>query len=489
MRPTPIRHTCFLLFLFSFLSIATGLQAQKPIDDKIKQVESSLYPLLQIEDSIYRPSTIEQRLKDLGINGMSVAVINNYKLEWAKGYGMADVKSNKPVTAATLFLAGSISKSVNALGVLKLADQKKIDLQKNINEYLRSWKIPEDSFTKNKKITVANLLSHSAGLSVHGFPGYTPGDSIPTVQQILDGQRPANTVAVRSIFEPGVKFKYSGGGTTISQLIVSDVTGMLYENYMQKEVLQPLGMNNSTYKQPYAKDKWDNYATAYSANGKEVKERFHVYPEMAAAGLWTNPTDLSKFIIETQLSYSGKSHKVLSQEITKKMLTFYVDSSVGLGVFFTKENNKKFFNHGGADEGFRAFYFGSFEDGYGALVMVNSDNGRIINEILRSIEEVYGWPKQIKVTKRKTISLPADSLKQFAGSYYFDDGDSATVALQNDITYILLNKEPPAKMYFTTPTSFFTFIYPYKFEFVKREDNNIDLHLTAGEVYIGRKKK
>ncbi len=157
---------------------------------------------------------------------------------------------------------------------------------------------------------------------MHGFPGYTPGDSIPTVQQILDGQRPANTVAVRSIFEPGKKFKYSGGGTTISQLIIRDVSGMAYESYMHKEVLQPLGMSNSTYKQPYSKGNWENYATAYYADGKEVKGRFHVYPEMGAAGLWTNPTDLSKFIIETQLSYAGKSNKLLSQNITKKCSLF-----------------------------------------------------------------------------------------------------------------------------------------------------------------------
>ncbi len=488
MRPSQLRQACFLAG-FSFLFFATGLQAQKPIEDKIKQVENNLYPLLQIEDSVYRPFTIEQRLKELGINGVSIAVINNYKLDWAKGYGMADIKTNKQVTPATLFLAGSISKSVNALGVLKLTDKKKIDLEKNINDYLKSWKFPEDSFTKNKKITVANLLSHSAGLSVHGFPGYTPGDSVPNINQILDGHRPANTAAVRSIFEPGIKFKYSGGGTSISQLIVSDVSGMAYENFMQKEVLQPLGMNNSTYKQPYAKGNWENYATAYYGDGKEVKGRFHVYPEMAAAGLWTNATDLSKFIIETQLSYAGKSNKILSKEATKKMLTFYVDSAVGLGVFFNKTEGKQFFSHGGADEGFRAFYFGSFDDGYGAVVMVNSDNGRIMNEIMSSIENVYGWPKQFKVTKRKIISLPVDSLKKFAGKYYFDDGDSATVTLKNDGAYFSLNEETPAKIYFTSLMSFFTFRYPYKLEFVKKVDNNFELQLTAGQLYIGRKKE
>ena len=257
---------------------------------------------------------------------------------------------------------------------------------------------------------------------------------------------------------------------------------------MQKEVLQPLGMNSSTYKQPYAKGKWANYATAYKGDGKDVKGRFHIYPEMAAAGLWTNPTDLSKFIIETQLAYLGKSNKVLSQNITNKMLSFHVDSSVGLGVFLNTEDGKKFFSHGGADEGFRAIYFGSLKDGYGAVVMVNSDNGRIMNEILYSIEEAYNWPRQIKLTKRKTISLPADSLKRFAGKYYFNDGDSAIITIEPGAAYLGLNNESPAKLYFTSPQSFFTFRYPYKFEFVKTE-NTFDLHLTAGELYVGKKKK
>jgi len=486
MRQSQITFSFFIL-LFAFIS--NELIAQSTIDQKIKRIESNLFPLLQIADSVYKPSSIEQRLKELGINGISIAVINNYKLQWAKGYGMADVKSNTPVSPATLFLAGSISKSINALGVLKLVDKKKIDLNKNINEYLRSWKFPEDSFTKSKKISVANLLSHSAGLSVHGFPGYTPGDSIPTVPQILDGKRPANSAAVRSLFEPGIKFKYSGGGTTITQLIVSDVTGLPYENYMQKEVLKPLGMSNSTFKQPYTKGAYTNYSTAYYAGGNEVSGRFHVYPEMGAAGLWTNPTDLSKFIIETQLSYKGRSNKLLSKETTEKMLTFHVDTAVGLGVFLNKVSGNQFFSHGGADEGFRATYFGSFEDGYGAVIMVNSDNGRIMNEILHSIENVYGWPKQTTVNKRKTIKVPADSLKQFEGKYYFNDGDSATVRLQQDGAWMFLNNDSPAKMYFTEPGIFFTFRYPYKFQFLKKEDNTIEFHLTADKLYIAKKGK
>ncbi|MFL5810712.1 MAG: serine hydrolase domain-containing protein [Flavisolibacter sp.] len=466
----------------------SSLYAQT-VQEKIRQVENGLFPTLQIADSNYKPSSIEERLKALGINGVSVAVINNYQLEWAKGYGLADRVANRQVTASTLFLAGSISKSVNALGVLKLADKKRIDLYKNINDYLRSWKFPEDSFTANKKITTINLLSHTAGLSVHGFPGYQPGDSIPSVVQILDGKRPANTDAVRSIFEPGTRFKYSGGGITISQLMITDITGKSYENYMDEEVLGPLNMTSSTYKQPVAKAPWENLATAYRSNGTEVKGRFHIYPEMAAAGLWTNPTDLSKFIIETQLAYKGKSSRVLSQAMTQKMLSFYVDSSIGLGVFLNEEDGKKFFSHGGADEGFRAFYYGSIDDGFGAIVMVNSDNGAIMGEIMNSIGRVYNWPKFFTETKKKTVRPAVDSLAMFSGRYYFPDGDSVAVELRGDKLFVTPNNNVPTALYFTSGRNFFTLLYPGNFSFVTNEKNEIELRQLGGEPYIGKKRK
>jgi CubicO group peptidase (beta-lactamase class C family) len=270
----------------------------KATEDTIKMVENSLSGSVQIQDSV-NTWNIEQRMKEKGINGVSIAVIRNYKIAWAKGYGLADKEANKPVTTQTLFQAASISKSLNGVGVLKLVQDKKIDLYTDINTYLKSWKFPYDTVSHGKKITVANLLSHTAGLSVHGFAGYERGDSTPTIRQILDGKRPANSDAVRSMFEPGLRSEYSGGGITISQLIVSDVTGEKYAKYMQQNVLDPMGMKMSSYLP--AKDKEQFLATGYRGNGEEIKGKYHIYPEQAAASLWTNPADLSKYIIETQL--------------------------------------------------------------------------------------------------------------------------------------------------------------------------------------------
>lgn len=180
---------------------------------------------------------------------------------------------------------------MNGVGVLKLVQDKKLDLNIDINNYLKTWKFPYASLSNNKKITTANLLSHTAGLTVHGFMGYPQGDSMPTLSEILDGKSPANSSAVRSMYESGKKEEYSGGGTTISQLIVTDITQQKYEDYMWLQVLKPMGMNNSFFTQPPALDKQNLLATGYNRYGEEMKDgKYNIYPEKGATGLWTNPT-------------------------------------------------------------------------------------------------------------------------------------------------------------------------------------------------------
>jgi CubicO group peptidase (beta-lactamase class C family) len=359
-------------------------------DEKIHQVETNLTANIQSGgDSTYN---LKDRMAYYHIHGVSIAIIHNYKIEWAKGYGWADDSLKIPVTAQTLFQAGSISKSLNSVGVLKLAQDKKIDLYTDINTYLSGWKFPYDSLSKRKKITVANLLSHTGGLTVHGFGGYEKGDPIPTIEQVLDGKKPANSAAVRSMYEPGLKYEYSGGGITISQLIVMDITHEPYDKFMYDNVLKPLGMTASTYQQPPIDKHPKLVSAAYYPDGKEVKGKYHTYPEQAAAGLWTNPTDLCKYIIETQLAYVGRSHKVLSRQMTSLRLTPYVDKNAALGVFIDSyPDGTKYFGHGGVDEGFISQYYGSLKGGNGLVIMVNTANGgSLIPEIVNSIAKVYG---------------------------------------------------------------------------------------------------
>ncbi|HWZ34893.1 MAG TPA: serine hydrolase, partial [Mucilaginibacter sp.] len=380
------------------------------------------------------PLTMQQRMAYYKVHAVSVAVINNYKLEWAKAYGYADDSLKKRATTHTLFQAGSVSKSLNAVGVLKMVQGEKIDLYTDINNYLSSWKFPYDSLSKNRKITVANLLSHTAGLNLHGFWGYEKDKPIPSIVQVLNGEKPANSSAVISMFEPGLRYEYSGGGVTISQLILMDVTHQAYDNYMYNSVLKPMGMTASSYTQPPV-DTRGLLATGYDARGNEIKGKYHIYPEQAAAGLWTNPTDLAKYIIETQLSLQGKSNKVLNQQMTKLMLTPYIDKSAALGVFIDELSGEKYFQHAGSDVGFLTKYYGSMDGGNGVVVMVNSDNGGIINEIINSVANVYQFKGLNRSSVKETVSVPEDLLRQYTGKYQLAPNFVLTISCEGSRIY------------------------------------------------------
>jgi CubicO group peptidase (beta-lactamase class C family) len=440
----------FILFLLP-LTVSSQTIDQS-LKEKINAVENSLTPSVIFGDTIPKMN-IEERMQATGIKGLSIAVIRNYKIEWAKGYGWADIEEKRNVTTSTRFQAASISKSLNSMGILKLVQMGKLNPEADINNYLISWKFPYDSLSKNKKISTYNLLSHSAGLDIHGFPGYERTDTFPAIQQILDGKRPANTKAVRSLYEPGIKVEYSGGGTTISQLILTDVTGSNYAEWMQKNVLQPLGMTNSSYQQPPADTA--NLATGYYGNGNPVPGKYHVYPEQAAAGLWTTPTDLAKYIIECQLALEGKSQKVLSPAMMKKRLTPYIDSVAALGVFIENRKGYRWFNHNGGNEAFLCTSYGSMDGGNGVVIMINGENFAVISELVNSLAIVYDWKGFYNPTFKKMITVPKDSLLQYPGKYLLVK-DTLTILFCGDNLCIQQNGEPKTgyQMYFTDYNNF-----------------------------------
>lgn len=435
---------------------------------RINKIENNLGSWFTIEGE--KPSTLEARMKFHNIPAVSIAVISNYKLDFAKAYGLADTRAKTPATTQTLFQAASISKSLNSIGALKLVQQQKIDLYADINNYLVTWKFPYDSTSGGKKISLANLLSHTAGLTVHGFPGYETTAKLPSVVQVLNGIQPANTKAVRSQFAPGTRVQYSGGGTTISQLIISDVTSKPYHKYMWEEVLQPLGMTMSFYDQPAPASKKPMLATGYKPNGTEIAGKYHVYPEQAAAGLWTNPTDLAKYIIETQLAYQGKSAKVLNQETTRIRLKPLIDKEAALGVFIMSKGNATYFSHGGANEGFRCQYFGDLENGNGVVVMVNSDNGAILNEIINSVATVYGWKDFYNPVQKKLVSVSRDILATYVGKYELNPGFILSVTLKGDQLITQATNQPEFEVFPEAENIFFVKLFDAKLEFVKTGD-------------------
>ncbi|CAN5673236.1 hypothetical protein BH18ACI4_BH18ACI4_13470 [soil metagenome] len=422
-----ISRILVIVYLFQFSSFSVGFAQSSPdesgVKARIKRVETGLLPAVLIKgDSSW---FLEERMKHYKVPGLSVAVINDHKIEWARSYGVTDIETREPVTTETLFQAGSISKPVAAMVALKKVEQGKIALDENINNKLTSWKLPDNEFTAKKKVTLANLLSHTGGLTVHGFPGYAINEKVPTLPQVLDGAEPANTGPVRVDMEPGTKVRYSGGGTTIAQLAIMDIEKKPFPKIAWDTVLKPLNMTNSTYSQPLPDDWRKKAASGHRPDGKLVEGKIHIYPEMQAAGLWTTPTDLAKFALEVELSLAGRSNKVLTKEMTTKMVIPFMEG-VGLGFFIEKHGHSLYFGHGGADEGFRAELLVNKNKGYGAVVMANSDNGQILREVLRSIAREYGWDEFLPAP-HELVSVDSAKLDEYVGRFQVNPDRVLTV--------------------------------------------------------------
>jgi len=412
-------------YFYFFLLILIGCaETKSPVDHKVDLIMSSLQPMLQIEGDSIPVFTIEERLKMLNIPGISIAVVENGELVWARSYGMADSASNRPVTPETLFLAGSISKPVAALAALNMVEEGKLNLDENVNTRLTSWKLPDNDFTLEEKVTLRRILNHTAGLTVWGFPGYDKGDTIPSVVDVLDGK--GNTDSVRVYKKPGESWMYSGGGYTIMQLMMTDVEGKPFPQIMQERVLGPLGMNRSTYENPLPEKYHTEAATGYRTNGKEVEGKWPIYPEMAAAGLWTTPSQLIRYAQGIHRIYLSQEKGVISKTLALEMLTPGMNNH-GLGPGIGKD--EIWWGHGGADEGFRARLVAWKDTPNAIVVMVNSDNGSIINEVLVAISKGYGW-SGFEPTIKKVISLPIETGNEIVGKWNIERVGLATISYE-----------------------------------------------------------
>ena len=458
-----------ILIVFAAAAAAAAFAfGQADTATRIARVENGLLPVVPVKGD--RGMSIQERLKFYNVPGVSVAVISDYKVAWAKGYGVMDAGTKLPVTDKTLFVAGSVSKPVAAMGALRLVQEGRLSLDADINEALRSWKLPDNEFTKTKKATLRLILSHNAGLTVHGFRGYAAGEPVPNMQQILDGEPPANSAPIRVDTEPGKIWRYSGGGLTIMQQALMDVEKKGFSEILKEKVFIPLGMTSSSYEQTLTTARLAMAASGHSADGKVIEGKRYAYPEMAAAGLWTTPTDLAKLAVEEQLSIQGKSNKVLSRETARLMVTPRVKIAEGqnmaLGFFLDK--NDRHFGHGGQDVGFICQLTAAVDGGYGAVVMTNSDGqaGPLIMEILAAIAREYGWkdyvPEPVEV-----VALPEDVLNPLAGRYKLDSDSVFTIRVKGAALTIGEPGQPANDLWPVSKTEFIRKDRPVRYVFQK----------------------
>ena len=339
-------------------------------------------------------TSISERMKALKVAGVSLTVINDGKIERTKGYGVTEAGASGKVNSHTLFQAASISKTATAMAAMYLVQSGKLVLDEDVNGRLHGWQVPDNNFTKRQRVTLRRLLSHTAGLNVSGFPGYCADEQIPTLTQVLDGLKPANTEAIRVCAVPGSACSYSGGGFCVVQKLLADTCDQHFPNLMDEYLIRKLEMKESTFRQPLPGDLASSAAVAHKGNGEPLEGKWHVYPEMAAAGLWTTSSDLARMAIALQQSAKGLPRSYLTQESAKEMMTPPVTGGMGLGMGVGgKDDSRVLFMHG-ANAGFRCVLLMFTETGQGAVVMTNSENGaELYSQILGSIARTYHWPE------------------------------------------------------------------------------------------------
>lgn len=327
------------------------------------------------------------------VPGVSIAVIEGGRIEWARGYGVREAGGTAPVDTATLFQSASISKPVTTVAALRLVERGRLALDEDVSLRLASWRIPPSPLTVDQKVTLRRIFTHSAGLSVSGFAGYTTSEPVPTLRQVLDGTPPSNSEPVRPISVPGVEQRYSGGGFTVAQALIADAAGQPFERALRDLVLTPAGMIHSTFVQPLPTASQAHAASGHDAKGAPHPGRWRIHPELAAAGLWSTPSDLARLAISLQRSAAGQTGGILSPSMASEMLTPQMGPS-GLGFVVLGEREARVFRHAGSNVGFRARMLAFVEGGRGAVVMTNGDGGaELVEEILASIARAYQWPE------------------------------------------------------------------------------------------------
>jgi CubicO group peptidase (beta-lactamase class C family) len=384
-------------------------------------VESNLQFRNEIRGIAGQRMLLKDRMDSLHVPGVSIAVIHHEMLEWAKGYGVESL-GGAHVSTSTLFNAASMSKPLTAVGVLQLAQRGSIDLDTTVNNYLKSWKIPENGFTAGHPVTVRQLLNHTSGIGTHEGQVADPDKGIPSLLQVLEGQNPATTVPVRVEAQPGTKYAYSNGGYAVLQLLIEDVSGKPFAEYMQEAVLTPLQMSSSTFEAPLSPARATRAATGYWNDGLHgISPAHFVKTQIAAGGLWTTATDYAKFVIELQREHAGTSHRLLNQKMIGEMLTAGIGPSPsvrwGLGVRVGGTVPNTFFEHGGSGV-FQNESIG-YLNGDGIVILTNGgEGGRLVDEIARSAAYVYQWP-DFHSDPHTTIALQPEALGKFVGTYDF----------------------------------------------------------------------
>lgn len=422
---------------------------------RMRAVESGLLKAVVFKGQETERMKLEERMRYYNVPGASIAVVYKNRIDWARAYGIKDAYQPEPVTADSLFQAAALSQPVSALAALHFVDKGPLSLDSDVNSYLSSWKLPDNKMTQGRKVFLRDLLSHSAGLMPFEYKGYPQSEPLPSLLQILEGQKPADSPAVRIYALPGSQHAYSELGYVVLQQLLIDIGKRPFPQIMKETVFQPLGMVNSSFESPLPAALKHSAVTGHRSERTPIEGKWRVYPEKAAAGLWTTPTDLALFTIEVIQAALGESQKIASSGLVQKMLTPQIDIQ-GLGLMIEDVSDDLFFHLWGGNAGYSCFMVGYPVRGEGAVVMTNSDNGAyLIDEILRGVSAAYEWP-HFQPEEKTLYRLEPSVYAQYVGKYEINPDYILDVAHEDYYLIITPSGQIPTQFYAQGLSVFFS---------------------------------
>jgi CubicO group peptidase (beta-lactamase class C family) len=438
--------------------------------DEQLALEARIMPVVWVAGEAPEALPLSDHMAKIGVPAVSIAVYRGGELHWAEGYGEGADRD-------TLFQAASLSKMVAAVGITALAQEKGVSLDADISASLPGI----DMATFNPQgapITLRALLSHTNGATVSGFPGYEAGLPVPSTLEVITGSGGANTDAVVIRPNPDRTFAYSGGGYTVAQYWAEQASGENFAAMMQRLVLVPAGMTQSTFAQPLPDGfAGGNVAAAHSADGEEIAGRWHTYPELAAAGLWTTPSDYGRFLVTLGKASAGEAGTGIDPAVAAQV-TAPVVEDYGLGAGIVMYDGEKSLQHSGGNEGYMCFAMALPERGDVIVTMTNSDNGhRLYRDILTTAQEIYGWPSDTPETLTR-VMLGAEALAAYAGAYVQEGAADVVLELTAGDTD-LLGTSPFVGSFRLVPVGEGVFVDPENGFKISSEDVDGDVRLSV----------
>lgn len=453
-------------------AMATPAPGDPDPQDRARRIETQLPAVTQGERTLQLP--LAQWMQVLAVPGVSIAVIDGYRVAWTKSYGVTTPGPHgSPITPGTLFQAASIAKPVTALAVLHKVETGRLDLDADINRYLRSWKLPEGEQQAGENVTVRRLLTHSGGVTPGGFAGYDRTGPVPAIGQVLDGVAPASNAPARVVLKPGTEVAYSGLGYTLLQVALEDTLRQPFEAIVQETVLQPLGMQDSTFEQHLPGALQARVAPGHLGVGAIVEGGWRVHPELAAAGLWTTPADLAALVIDVARSSRGDKGKVISSDLARQALSLQQDG-MGLGFVVREDGAHGYFAHSGGNTGYFAHFEMLADTGQGIVVMANSDAGQALAALLiAGVANEYDWPlpdrRQVtglraerlfaqvdRVANQRTkVDVDPAVLSRYVGKYQLAPELMFDITLVDGQLRLRLGDQPQFPLFAESPSEFF----------------------------------